>query len=301
MAMEAFKNMAGTAAAQVSGNIEKAVIEIIDMRGREPKVEAPVPVQGGGLSGSLPGGLNMSSAASFLDVSETFAGAAGLTDSVAGLKENGALDVLNRTENLLGFVAGSTRKLFHVQFNPSELSLSGYGGGLAQKTDFSKGGNGISFEKADIRITMNVKLMFDKVDPQDAFMVDKLNTSATAMATGIAKGVLAGKGKKDNSVQKEVEGFIAALRSKYTRRITFHWGTMNYTGVLNRVSAQYTMFNVLGEPIRAVVGLSLVCADKDVSPGNMGAWQKYYVELFGGGDQSFVGAQKIGNLININL
>lgn len=132
-------------------------------------------------------------------------------------------------------------------------------------------------------------------------MADKLNTSATAMATGIAKGVLAGKGKKDNSVQKEVEGFIAALRSKYTRRITFHWGTMNYTGVLNRVSAQYTMFNVLGEPIRAVVGLSLVCADKDVSPGNMGAWQKYYVELFGGGDQSFVGAQKIGNLININL
>ena len=34
MAMEAFKNMAGTAAAQVSGNIEKDVIEIIDMRGR---------------------------------------------------------------------------------------------------------------------------------------------------------------------------------------------------------------------------------------------------------------------------
>ncbi len=297
MGMEAFKEMAGTAAVQAAGNMEKAVIEIIDMRGREPRVEAPVPVQGTG----LPGSMAALSATDFLDVSETFAGAAGLTDSVAGLKESGGFDVLNRTENLLGFVAGSTRKLFHVQFNPSQLYLSGYGGGLAQKTDFSQKGNGISFEKADVRITMNLKLIFDKVDPQDAFMGDKLNTSATAIATGITKGVLAAKGKKDHSVQKEVEGFMAALRSKYTRRITFHWGTMNYTGVLNRVSAQYTMFNVLGEPVRAVVSLSLVCADKDVSPGNMGAWKKYYAELFGDGDLSYVGTQKMGNLININL
>lgn len=294
-----FKSMAETAASQISGNIEKAIIEIIDMRGRTPKVEPPVQVQGGGMAAGLAGSM---SSVNFLDVSDTFAGAAALTDSVSNLKENAGLDVLNATKGLLGFAAGSTRKLFHVQFNPSELSLTGYGGGLTQKTDFSEEGNGISFEKADVRISLNVKLIFDKVDPQDAFMGDKLNPSLTAVGTGIAKGVLTRKGKKDNSVRMEVEGFIAALRSKYTRRITFHWGTMNYSGVLNRISSQYTMFNVLGEPIRASVSLSLVCADKDVSPNNMGVWQKYYEELFQTGNQSFVGkAQKAGNLLNFNL
>ena len=295
-----FKSMAGTAVSQISGNIEKAIIEIIDMRGRTPVVQPPVPVQGeGGVGGLMGGGLTSTN---FMDVSQTFAGAAGITDTVSNLAENAGLDVRNLSSGMLGFTAGATRKLFHVQFNPSELSLSGYGGGLTQKTDFSEGANGISFEKADVHISLNVKLIFDKVDPQDAFMGDKLNTSPMAIGTGIAKGVLTHKGKKENSVQTEVEGFIAALRSKYTRRITFHWGTMNYTGILNRISSQYTMFNVLGEPVRAYVSLSLVCADEKISPKSMGIWQKYYEQLFEIGDQSFVGmAQKAGNLLNFNL
>ena len=210
--------------------------------------------------------------------------------------------MLEGPASLLSGIEGATRKLFYVQFNPNELSLSGYGGGLASKTDFSEKGNSITFDKADVRITLNVRLIFDKVDPQDAFMADKANTSTTAMATGAAKAALTAKGKKDYSVQTEVEGFIAALRSKYTRRITFHWGTMTYTGILNRVSAQYTMFNVQGLPVRAFVNLSLVCADEAVSPSSMGMWQAYYQELFEAGNQSYVkAAEKAGNLLNFNL
>lgn len=294
---------------QRSGNIEKAVIEIIDMRGREVVVEPAVEVQGGGLAGKssfikgvvvespvevqgggLAGKLSSVPSMSSLKASEAIAGASAL----AGTKANAGKKA--------GNAAGATKKLFYVQFNPNEVTLTGHGGGLASQTDFSKRGSSIGFDKADVRITMNMKLIFDKTDPQDAFMGDKFNMSATSIATGTVKAVRSATGKKDNSVQAEVEGFIAALRSRYTRRITFYWGTMNYSGILNKVSAQYTMFNVLGLPIRAYVDLSLVCADEEVYPGSMGRWQKYYMQLFEAGDQSYVkAAQKAGNWFNFNV
>ena len=288
----------GMDAVSRTGNIEKAVIEIIDMRGRKVIVEPPEEVQGGGLTGKLSSAVSLPS----LKASNTLAGISALTDTVNDIAKGSKLNVLEGPASLLSGIEGATRKLFYVQFNPNELSLSGYGGGLASKTDFSEKGNSITFDKADVRITLNVRLIFDKVDPQDAFMADKANTSTTAMATGAAKAALTAKGKKDYSVQTEVEGFIAALRSKYTRRITFHWGTMTYTGILNRVSAQYTMFNVQGLPVRAFVNLSLVCADEAVSPSSMGMWQAYYQELFEAGNQSYVkAAEKAGNLLNFNL
>ena len=288
----------GMDAVSRTGNIEKAVIEIIDMRGRKVIVEPPVEVQGGGLTGKLSSAVSLPS----LKASNTLAGISALTDTVNDIAKGSKLNVLEGPASLLSGIEGATRKLFYVQFNPNELSLSGYGGGLASKTDFSEKGNSITFDKADVRITLNVRLIFDKVDPQDAFMADKANTSTTAMATGAAKAALTEKEKKDYSVQTEVEGFIAALRSKYTRRITFHWGTMTYTGILNRVSAQYTMFNVQGLPVRAFVNLSLVCADEAVSPSSMGMWQAYYQELFEAGNQSYVkAAEKAGNLLNFNL
>ncbi|MDE6640494.1 MAG: hypothetical protein K2K63_08220 [Acetatifactor sp.] len=284
------------------GNIEKAVIIITDMRGRsqagkqssapsgdmgggEVVVEPAVEVQGG-MGGKLSSIPSMSSA----KVSEAIAGASVPADARAYVEK--------KADN----VANDTEKRFYVQFNPSEISLSGYGGGLFRKTDYSEKGGNIGYGKASVRINLNVKLIFDKTDPQDAFMEDKFNMSTTGILTGTAKAVRSATGKKDNSVQAEVEGFIAALRSKYTRQITFQWGTMNYTGILNRVSAQYTMFNVLGLPIRAYVDLSLACADEKVSPESMGMWKDHYERLFKTENLSYVkAAQKAGNWFNFNV
>ncbi|MCI9436354.1 MAG: hypothetical protein HFH85_04140 [Lachnospiraceae bacterium] len=278
----AVRSILKNAAQTAGGHIEKAVIEIIDMRGRDVSIDPPVSVGGS----SVPG----------LSAASTFGGMAAVADAAASVLQSGA------RAGILPYLSGATRKCFHVQFNPSELSLSGYGGGRVAKTDFSGKGGGISYEAAEVRIVLNVKLIFDKVDPRDAFLSDKLSSSVTAMAQGAVRTTREALGKKDNSVQTQVEGFIAALRSKYTNRITFHWGDMNYPGVLNRVSSQYTMFNVKGQPIRAVVNLSLVCADAEVSPFSMGIWQKHYEEAFQGGSQSYVkAAQKVGNLLNFNL
>jgi len=279
---------------QNSGNIEKAIIEIIDMRGRDLVVEKPVSM--GGSSLKL-GGVSIP----MLSTASTFAGSDVLADYETELSSKAGKGAAG-SGKMLSYLEGATRKCFYVQFNPAEVSVSGYGGGQVIKTNYSRDGSGISFDSAAVRIMMNVKLIFDKVDPADAFMSDKVSSSLTAAAEGMSRGIRTALGKKDNSVQTEVEGFIAALRSSRTRRITFHWGAMNYTGVLNRVSSQYTMFNVEGQPVRAVVALSLVCADQDVSSGSMGGWQEYYQKAFQGKDQSYVkAAQKAGNLLNINL
>ena len=281
----AVTSMLKNAAQSAGGQIEKAIIEIIDMRGGDLSIDPPVSMGGSSMTG--------------LSASSVFGGREGLTDAASSVLESG----ISAGQNLVSYLGGATRKCFHVQFNPSDLSLSGYGGGRVAKTDFGgKNGGGISYESAAVRITLNVKLIFDKVDPQEAFMSDKLSSSLSSMAQGAVRATREAFGKKDNSVQREVEGFMAALRSKYTNRITFHWGTMNYPGVLNRVSAQYTMFNVKGQPVRAAVTLSLVCADAEVSANSMGIWQKYYEEAFQGKNQSYVkAAQKAGNLLNMNL
>ncbi len=277
-------NQALESTTQAMGNIEKAIIVIEDNREGNPVMEDAVSLQGGSSSAGLGFG-NM------VD---------GVVSSVESTLKTAAQDA---AEKMSGH-----NKTFYVQFNPSELTLSGFGGGMSTKTDYSVGtdsedlSKGITFEEVGARISMNVNLIFDKVDPQDAFMADKLNTSTTAMLSGAAKAVKTAMGRKDNSVQTEVEGFMAALRSVYTRRITFYWGRLCYEGVLNRIAARYTMFNVNGQPIRAVVALSLVCADKEVSSQSMGRWQQQYYEAFQGQNQSYVkAAQKVGNLLNFNL
>ena len=60
------------------------------------------------------------------------------------------------------------------------------------------------------------------------------------------------------------------------------------------------MFDSSGEPVRAVVQLSLICADEKVSPNSLGSWQDAYDTAFGGGSKSLVNAgQKLGSLLNI--
>ncbi len=269
-----------SAASSMVGNIEKAIIEIEDNRGKEPVIEPPVSVQTKSKAVSLGGAVGS------------------LADQVASV----AVSVAEEVKKASAEALGGTKKRFFVQFNPSELSLTGYGGGMRAKTDYSSGHGGITFDSVDVRITLSVRLIFDKVDPQDAFLADKMNLSVTSMAVGAAKAGMAAMGKKDNSVQTEVEGFIAALRSPSTRKIAFYWGSLCYSGVLNKIGAQYTMFNVNGQPIRGIVQLSLVCADEKVIRGNMGFWQEQYKKAFQGQNQSYVkAAQKAGSLVNFNL
>ncbi|MCD8067420.1 MAG: hypothetical protein LUE87_00730 [Lachnospiraceae bacterium] len=258
--------------AGMSGNVAKAYIEITDRRKSSVSVQASVPAGGGSsLQSVVSKGLDAASS--------TVAAAA----SAAGLG--------------LG-----TKKTFVVKFNPSSLHLSGFGGGRVTKTNYTDNNGEVGMADGVLRIGMDVKLLFDKTDPADAFMADKLNTSVTAIATNAAKAALSLAGKSNYSVQPEVEAFTAALHNEATRQIAFCWGKMRYEGILERMNARYTMFNTLGYPTRAEVTLYLVCVDDEVARGNMVILAKYYQKAFGGGSSSLVTeSQKTTSLLNFKL
>lgn len=297
------KDKASSTGKELAGILDKAVIEIKDKRGTKIQVEAPVPMRGSAQSGALQitSPVSMSALGNSVTTQSAAGALAGLAGQNSGMAGTAAAAAAQVASGVHAGAADSV-KYFHVQFNPNELRLNGYGGGSAAKTDFSGRNGGVSLDVMKVRISMDVRLYFDKVDAQDAFMSDKINLAPTALATGAAKAVMSGMGKKEYSVQTEVEGLVAALRSRFTREITFHWGPLCYTGVLNNVDSRYTMFNVQGQPVRAEVDLSLALADQEVSENTLGRWQAKYNEAFGGQNQSFVKAeQKVGNLLNFNL
>ena len=280
---------------------EKAILEIIDLRDMSYESTKTIPSSD---KKSPDKTINLGNTLTALSSSKTFINSKDqLADALAGVVSGQTSSSGSR------HLYGGSVKQFEVQFNPSDLQIDGYGGGRMATVNFSNqdkatketSGNP-TYAEAPVHINFSVKLLFDNMEPNDCFLSAKTNISASELVRSGAKLALSAANKK-MTVQQEVEGLVAALRSPCTRLISFNWGDMCYSGVLNRVASQYTMFNASGEPVRAVVQLSLICADQSNAPLTMGAWKKAYENAFGAGkDISLVnGVQKVGSLLNIGI
>ena len=180
---------------------------------------------------------------------------------------------------------GTVKKSMKVQFNPSTITIQAIGGGKSQVTNYAgdtsdkgTGAKSVSYTTLQPRITVTIPLIFDAENNADAFLQDKLVMNPVSMAKNLISAAVAIK--RDFSVQKQVEGLMAVLRNEYTREITFTWSDMSYSGIINGVNAQYTMFSPTGKPIRAVVNLTILCADTTIKQGDMGQWADRYNSCF---------------------
>lgn len=192
---------------------------------------------------------------------------------------------------------------FCVKFNPSELSFAGHAHETLQKQDFTGNNQKKQNDGPDYTIYVTIPLIFDKTDPADCFLQDKLNLSSTALAENAAKMAMALTGSTDYSVRPEVEAFVTALKGTNTRNVEIYWGSMRYAGILQDLTAEYTMFNVLGQPVRATVNLRLLYDSKiektENAPEN--TWVKAYWDTFKTDQKYAKLTERFSSLTNITL
>lgn len=191
-------------------------------------------------------------------------------DGMAGL--NAALDS--------GQISG---KKFTVQFNPSTIQIIGRGGGRSPISNYGSVGKDqpgkIEYKALDPYINVSFTVMFDATNLADAFMEERFTIGATTTVKNVTTAIVG----NEYTVRPQVEGFLASLRDEDHRTMIFQWGSLRYTGVLNAVSASYTMFNTAGNPIRAQVQIGMLMggAPKDslVDVSYLDYWKRRYEDI----------------------
>lgn len=172
---------------------------------------------------------------------------------------------------------------FTVQFNPSSIQVIGRGGGRAPISNYGSVGKDqpgkIEYKALDPYINVNFTLMFDATNLADAFMEERFTLGATTLVKNVTAAVVG----HEYTVKPQVEGFLAALRDEDHRTMIFQWGSLRYTGVLNAVSAEYTMFNTAGNPIRAQVQIGMLMGGAPkgsvVDISYLDYWKNRYKEI----------------------
>lgn len=194
--------------------------------------------------------------------------------------------------------AGMQANVMQVQYNPTSLSIQANAEAipftyLQQNID-----SGIPNQSPrPPMVVLSVELIFDAMNPKDAFMAEKISLSTGGIVSSVAGVAQAAKG--GYTVQPQTDGLIAALMRSSTRVVTFRWADMAFTGQLIEVQAEYTMFSVSGKPVRSKVRMNI--AQQVESDADIQYWNKVLDTTFSGNGEAGGKdmGQKLGNLLNL--
>lgn len=230
-------------------------------------------------------------------------------DALNGLLEDnrGGSQTFRSLTGRNGVMAGSGYLALEVQYNPSSISMSTQAGKQVQYSGGSLGQGGanqITQIVQPVSTTMSFQLVFDDMNPQDAFVLENMAPTAGNLVSGTAD--VARKVRGAYSVQAQMDGLMSLLTQPVTRKVIFYWAKMCFQGELVSVSSRYTMFNKDGNPIRGMVDLTIRQGEE--SGFDVAYWDEAFTRTFGdpGTDQI---SGKMGmatkamqnNLLNIHL
>ncbi len=230
-------------------------------------------------------------------------------DALNGLMEDnrGGSQTFRSLTGKNGAMAGSGYLALEVQYNPSSISMSTQAGKQVQYSGGSLGQGGanqITQIVQPVSATMSFQLVFDDMNPQDAFVLENMAPTAGNLVSGTAD--VARKVRGAYSVQAQMDGLMSLLTQPVTRKVIFYWAKMCFQGELVSVSSRYTMFNKDGNPIRGMVDLTIRQGEE--SGFDVAYWDEAFTRTFGdpGTDQI---SGKMGmatkamqnNLLNIHL
>lgn len=222
-------------------------------------------------------------------------------ESLVALQKTRSAETAARLSNTAPVVFPLTEdRILRVQFNPSQLQLYAATGTEMRKDAAT--GESISVTATDARaFTLSTVLYFDDMDTYDSFMWEKFTAGLTAQgaSNAVKAGMtLANKGKV-HSVQWQVESLIAALRNPFTRVISFRWADFTFTGQLNAIQANYTMFSTSGRPVRAEVVMRI---QHEMDTRLLQRWYDCFDKAFGGETANLVRQEEnYQTLLNLSL
>ncbi len=180
-----------------------------------------------------------------------------------------------------GTMAGSGYLALEVQYNPSSIHMDTQAG---KQVQYSGGdlGNGSANQITQIiqpvSTTMGFQLVFDDMNPQDAFLLENTAPTAGNLISGAADA--ARKVKGAYSVQAQMDGLMSLLTLNVTRQVVFYWAKMCFRGELVSVNSRYTMFNKDGNPIRGVADLA-ICQGGEEFGYEETYWEEAFTRAFG--------------------
>lgn len=209
-----------------------------------------------------------------------------------------------------GVMAGSGYLALEVQYNPSSIYLDTQAG---KQVQYSGGELGNATNNQLIQMVypvttmMSFQLVFDDMNPRDAFMLE--NTAITLGNAVSATADLVREKKGGYSVQAQLDGLMSLLTQDVTRQVIFYWARMCFRGELTSVNNRYTMFNKDGNPIRGVAELSITQGNEARYDYDERYWEESFDRTF---EDSYIGnfqhktkkalKQTVqNNFLNINL
>ena len=184
--------------------------------------------------------------------------------------------------------------VMQVQYNPSSLTFQANAESIPFTYLQQNADQGIPNQNTrPPMVVLSVELIFDAMNPQDAFMMDKTRLSVGTVVSTVPWGTT-------YTVQPQTDGLIAALLRPSTRLVTFRWADMAFTGQMIEVQADYTMFSVSGQPVRSKVRMNI--SQQVESAADVQYWETALSNMFQNSSDivSKTAAQGLGNLLNLD-
>ncbi len=182
-----------------------------------------------------------------------------------------------------GPMAGSGYLAMEVQYNPSTLHMETQAGVQVDYGGGSLGGrssNQIVRTNQPVSTTLGFQLVFDDMNPQDAFALENMAPTAGNLVSGSADLMKKAR-KQEYSVQTQMDGIMSLLTQDETRQVIFYWAKLCFCGELVSVESRYTMFNKSGNPIRGTVDLSIRQGNEPVYGYDESYWDQAFTKAFG--------------------
>ncbi len=177
--------------------------------------------------------------------------------------------------------ANHYRKL-EVQYNPSSLTLKTAAGKSVRPMGGDMGGanaNQIVQVINPVATELCCEIIIDDMNVFDAFAADGVNVLTAGGISSMTQAIKKRKDEKSYSVQDAAEALLALVLTTETRQVIFAWSTMFFRGEVTNTNVRFTMFNKRGNPIRAVIELTIRQGDEFEADEKL--WEKAFDKAFG--------------------